>query len=333
MKKANVAILGATGCVGREMLKVLAERDFPIGELRLLASARSAGKRIEFRGREYAVEEAGERSLAGVDLVLGAASAALAEQFAPEIARAGALFVDNSSAFRMREDVPLVVPEINPDDAKAHNGVISNPNCSTIIALVAVAPVARLSPITQMVACTYQAVSGAGQSGLDALRSELAAQGAAEKTRSSPFPCAIACNCIPHIGARLENGYTTEEMKMQREGRKILHLPELRVNCTCVRVPVVRSHAIALTLRTREPVPLAQAAFAIAAAPGCTLVHDLDGRDYPTPLDAAGQDSVLVGRLRLDCIDPARGLSLWCCGDQIRKGAATNAVQIAEVAM
>lgn len=333
MKKANVAILGATGCVGREMLKVLAERDFPIGELRLLASARSAGKKIEFRGKAYAVEEASESSFAGMDLVLGAADAAQAERFAPEIARAGALFVDNSSAFRMREDVPLVVPEINPDDAKRHGGVISNPNCSTIIALVAVAPIARLSPVTQIIACTYQAVSGAGQSGLDALRTELAAQGAAEKTRPSPFPCAIAYNCIPHIGARLENGYTAEEMKMQREGRKILHLPELRVSCTCVRVPVERSHAIALTLRTREPVSLSQAAGALAAAPGCTLVDDLDGRDYPTPLDAAGQDSVLVGRLRSDCIDPARGLALWCCGDQLRKGAATNAVQIAELAM
>ena len=333
MKKINVAVLGATGCVGREMLKVLAEREFPVGQLRLLASARSAGRRIEFRGREYTVEEADEGSFAGMDLVLGAASNALAQRFAPAIVRAGAVFVDNSSAFRMRDDVPLVVPEINAEDVKKHSGIISNPNCSTIITLMAVAPIARLSPITKMIACTYQAVSGAGQGGLDALEGEVSALCAGKKAVPSQFPCQIAYNCIPQIGSRLENGFTTEEMKMQNEGRKILHLPELRVNCTCVRVPVMRSHSIAVTLYTEEPVGVEAAEAAIDAAPGCAMARGLDGRDYPTPLDTSDQDTVFVGRVRRDLIDEERGLSLWCCGDQIRKGAATNAVQIAEAAL
>lgn len=333
MKKANVTILGATGCVGREMLKVLAERKFPVGQLRLLASARSAGKKIEFCGQEYTIEEATDASFAGADVVLGAASNALAKQFAPEIVKAGAVFVDNSSAFRMRDDVPLVVPEINPEDAAKHSGIISNPNCSTIITLMAVAPIARLSPITKMVACTYQAVSGAGQGGLDALEGEISALSAGKEAVPSQFPCQIAYNCIPQIGSRLENGFTTEEMKMQNEGRKILHLPELRVNCTCVRVPVMRSHSIAVTLYTQEPVSVAAAEAAIDAAPGCAMARDFGGRDYPTPLDTSDQDTVSVGRVRRDLIDEERGLSLWCCGDQIRKGAATNAVQIAELAL
>lgn len=333
MKKINVAILGATGCVGREMLKVLAERDFPVGQLRLLASARSAGKAVSFRGETYRIEEATAASFAGMDLVLGAASNALAKQFAPEIVKAGAVFVDNSSAFRMQADVPLVIPEINPQDVKAHSGVIANPNCSTIIALMAVAPIARVSPIEKMVACTYQAVSGAGQGGLDALENEIAALGAQKPLPPSVFPCQIAYNCIPQIGSRLENGFTTEEMKMQNEGRKILHLPELRVCCTCVRVPVYRSHSISATVYTKEPVTVERAEEAIRAAKGCVMADDIAGRDYPTPLDTSDQDLVYVGRLRRDVIDPERGLALWCCGDQIRKGAATNAVQIAQLAM
>ncbi|HIT68798.1 MAG TPA: aspartate-semialdehyde dehydrogenase [Candidatus Aphodomonas merdavium] len=333
MKKYNVAILGATGCVGREMLKVLAEHAFPVGELRLLASARSAGKKVTYCGKEYTVEEAGAASFAGMDLVLGAASNALAKQLAPEIVRAGAVFVDNSSAFRMENDVPLVVPEINPDDVARHSGIIANPNCSTIIALMAVAPIARISPIEAMTACTYQAVSGAGQGGMEQLEAEISALSEGKQAPLATFPCQIAYNCIPHIGSRLENGFTTEEMKMQNEGRKILHLPQLRVNCTCVRVPVMRSHSIAITLRTKESVSVEAAAQAIASAPGCVLASELNGRDYPTPLDTTDQDLVFVGRLRRDLIDEERGLSLWCCGDQIRKGAATNAVQIAEIAL
>lgn len=333
MKTYTVAVLGATGAVGQEMIKILAERNFPVGTLVPLASKRSAGKKLTFRGEEITIREATPEAFQGVDIVLGAAENNIAEAMAPHITAAGAVFVDNSSAFRLNPDVPLVVPEINPEDAAKHSGIISNPNCSTIITLMAVAPIARLSPITKMVACTYQAVSGAGQGGLDALEGEISALSAGKEAVPSQFPCQIAYNCIPQIGSRLENGFTTEEMKMQNEGRKILHLPELRVNCTCVRVPVMRSHSIAVTLYTQEPVSVAAAEAAIDAAPGCAMARDFGGRDYPTPLDTSDQDTVFVGRVRRDLIDEERGLSLWCCGDQIRKGAATNAVQIAELAL
>ena len=331
MKKVNIAVLGATGAVGAQMLKVLEERRIPVGTLLPLASAKSAGKRILFNGAEIEVQEAKESSFSGMDFVLGAVSNAMAQKFAPAITVSGAVFIDNSSAFRMREDVPLVIPEINPDDARAHHGIISNPNCSTIITLMAVAGIAKVTPIERMVACTYQAVSGAGVPGMAELENQIQAYAKGEPISVNTFPTQILSNAIPQIGSELENGYTTEEMKMQNEGRKILHLPELKVCCTCVRVPVMRSHSISVQLVTRDPITVGEAKNAVASADGCRLIDDLNGRNYPTPLDTADQDLVYVGRVRRDLMNEERGLALWCCGDQIRKGAATNAVQILEL--
>lgn len=326
MKTYNVAILGATGAVGREMYKVLMERKFPIGKLKLLASARSAGKVMG----GHTVEEATEDSFRGMDIVLGAASNDLAKRMAPHIKAAGAVFVDNSSAFRLLDDVPLVVPEINPEDAKKHNGIIANPNCSTIISMVAVNALRELSPIEAITASTYQAVSGAGAGGLAELEAQARAYAAGEAMNVETFPYQILFNLIPQIGSPCDNGYTTEEMKMQNEGRKILHLPEMKVTCTCVRVPVLRSHSISLSVRTKEKITVEAAREAIAKAKGCKLVDDLESKQYPMPLDTSDQDLVYVGRIRDDLTDE-RALALWCAGDQIRKGAATNAVQIAEL--
>ena len=330
MRKFNVAILGATGAVGREMLKVLEERNFPINTLKALASARSAGKKLPFCGGEVVVEEATEQSFEGMDIVLGAAEADLAQKMAPAIVKAGAVFVDNSSAFRLRDDVPLVVPEINPEDVKKHNGIISNPNCSTIITLTAVAALNRISPIKTMVASTYQAVSGAGANGLAELEKQVRDYSAGEPMVASTFPYQIAFNLIPQIGGDSGNGYTSEEMKLQNEGRKILHQPDLKVTCTCVRVPVLRSHSISATLVTERKISVEEARAAIASAPGCRLVDELGAKSYPMPLDTSDQDIVFVGRIREDLTNE-NGLSIWCCGDQVRKGAATNAVQIAEL--
>ena len=330
MKKVNITILGATGAVGREMLKVLLERGFDPARIRALASARSAGKVIEVGGHAFTVAEATDAAFAGADIVLGAASNALAKQFAPAIKAAGAVFVDNSSAFRLNADVPLVVPEINGADVKNHNGIIANPNCSTIISLMALYPLKQLSPITSLIASTYQAVSGAGAGGLVELEQQVQDYAANKPLQHEKFPHQIAFNLIPQIGSGLENGYTTEEMKMQNEGRKILHLPEMNVTCTCVRVPVLRSHSISLTARFERKISVAEAREAIAAAPGCRLADDVANGIYPMPLETSDQDTVFVGRIREDLTD-ANGLALWCCGDQIRKGAATNAVQIAEL--
>ena len=327
MKKYNVAILGATGAVGQEMLKVLEEYDIPVGKLLPLASARSAGGFVKFKGEDVRIEEACESSFEGMDFVLGAVKNPMSRRFAPAIVKSGAVYIDNSSAFRMDPDVPLVVPEINGDDAFLNNGIIANPNCSSIITLMAVGGIAKLSPIKSMIACTYQAVSGAGQGGLVELETQMLDLAAGRKPEPKVFPAQIAMNVIPHIGDELDNLYTDEEMKMQNEGRRILHLPELKVTCTCVRVPVMRSHSISVTLRTERRLSVAEANEAIRAFPGCKLIEDYEGRNYPTPLDTSNQDLVWVGRVREDLTDD-HGLTLWCCGDQIRKGAASNAVQI-----
>ncbi len=330
MRKYNIAVLGATGAVGREMLKVLFERRFPIQNIRALASARSAGSHVPFGDRELIVEEATDASFAGMDIVLGAAQADLARKFAPAIVKSGAVFIDNSSAFRMNDDVPLIVPEINALDAKKHHGIISNPNCSTIITLTAIAALNHISPVQTLVASTYQAVSGAGAAGLAELEEQVRDYAAGKSLSIRAFPYQIAFNVLPQIGSDSGNGYTTEEMKMQNEGRKILHLPELRATCTCVRVPVLRSHSISVTLVTERKISVSEAREAIANAPGCKLTDDLESKLYPTPLDTSDQDLVYVGRIR-DDLTNANGLTLFCCGDQIRKGAATNAVQIAEL--
>ncbi|MBQ2147010.1 MAG: aspartate-semialdehyde dehydrogenase [Firmicutes bacterium] len=323
----KIAVLGATGAVGREMINVLEEYQIPVDELKLLASARSAGQTIPFAGKDVAVEEAKEDSFESMDFVLGAVQNPMAVKFAPHIVKSGAVFIDNSSAFRQDPDVPLVVPEINGSDAFTHKGIIANPNCSTIITMVAVGALAKISPIETMVASTYQAVSGAGQPGLEELSRQLDDLHEGRTPEAKTFPAQIALNVIPYIGSYKDNGYTTEEMKMQNEGRKILHLPGLRVTCTCVRVPVMRSHSISVTLRTERKISVEEAKAAIAAFPGAALMPAEADRDWPTPLDTSGQDTVYVGRIRDDLTDE-RGLTLWCCGDQVRKGAASNAVQI-----
>ena len=330
MKTYKVGILGATGAVGREMMKVLEERNFPISELHLYASERSAGKVVEWNGRPVQIELAEEGAFNGLDIVLGAAENDVARMMAPSIVAGGAVFIDNSSAFRLEDTVPLVVPEVNPGDVKYHQGIISNPNCSTIIAVTAINALKQISPIESIVASTYQAVSGAGAGGPVELIDEVRALQKGEKVKPSVFPYQIAFNLIPQIGGEQYLGYTSEEMKLQNEGRKILHLPDMKVSCTCVRVPVVRSHSISLQLRFQRKISVLEARYAIAQAPGCRLVDDLSKKQYPMPLDTSDQDLVFVGRIRPDMTDD-NGLCLWCCGDQIRKGAATNAIQIAEL--
>ena len=330
MKTYTVAILGVTGAVGREMLQVLQERGFPVGKLLPLASGRSTGSTVTFRGEEIPVREACESAFAGVDIVLGAAENDIAVALAPAIRAAGAVFIDNSSAFRMDPDVPLVVPEVNGADVKAHKGIISNPNCTTAITLTAVQPLRKLGQLRSMVASSYQAVSGAGVAGPVELEKQMAAYSRGEPLEKQVFPYQILCNLIPQIGPEQEDGYTAEEMKLHYEGRKILHLPQLTVSCTCVRVPVMRSHSISVRISFDRPVTAEDARKVLAEAPGCRLVDDLARLQYPMPLDAAAQDLVLVGRIRRDLTDPC-SLNLWCCGDQLRKGAATNAIQIAEL--
>ena len=330
MKTYRIAVLGATGAVGQEMLRVLEERNFPVEVLRPLASTRSAGTTVTFRGQQLPVEEACETAFDGMDIVLGAADNDTALALAPAIRRAGAVFIDNSSAFRMDPAVPLVVAEVNPEDVKNHRGIISNPNCTTIITLTAVRALDAISPIRAMVASSYQAVSGAGAGGPVELLAQTEALAKGREYLNQVFPYQIAYNLIPQIGGHQEHGYTSEEMKLHYEGRKILHRPELKVSCTCVRVPVIRSHSISLRLSFDHPVSVEQARSAIAAAPGCKLVDDLEALRYPMPLDTSGQDLVYVGRIRQDIVD-ANCLNLWCCGDQLRKGAATNAVQIAQL--
>ena len=330
MKLYTVAVLGATGAVGQEMMNILEERNFPVGKLIPLASARSAGKTLKFKGEDVVIQEACETAFEGVDIVLGAAENDIAEKFAPAIVKAGAVFVDNSSAFRLNPDVPLIVPEVNPEDAQKHKGIISNPNCSTIITVTAVNALNKISPIRSMVASTYQAVSGAGVAGMAELKSQVEALQKGEAVEAKTFAYQIAYNLIPQIGGEQMDGYTSEEMKLHFEGRKIMHLPELNVSCTCVRVPVMRSHSISVKLHFENPVTVEAAREILKDAPGVKLVDDLPNKQYPMPLDTTGQDIVYVGRIRPDITDP-NGLCLWCCGDQVRKGAATNCVQIAEL--
>ena len=330
MKLYTVAVLGATGAVGQEMMKILAERNFPVGKLIPLASARSAGKTVKFKGEDVTIQEACDTAFEGVDIVLGAAEHDIAQKFAPAIVKSGAVFVDNSSAFRLDPKVPLIVPEINPEDVSWHNGIIANPNCSTIITVTAVNALNQLSPIKAMTASTYQAVSGAGAGGPIELMNEVEALREGKTYEPKVFSHQIAYNLIPQIGGEQFEGYTSEEMKVQDEGRKIMHLPELKVSCACVRVPVVRSHSISVSCHFDVPVTVEQAREVIAKAPGCKLVDDLANQQYPMPLDTSDQDIVFVGRIRPDLTDD-NGLCLWCCGDQVRKGAATNAIQIAEL--
>ena len=334
----NVGVLGATGAVGSMMLKVLEERKFPVGELRLYASSKSKGKKVVFNNKEYTIEDADEANFNGLDVVFGAVGNDLATKYAPLIVASGALFIDNSSSYRMDPNVPLVVPEINPEDIFKHKGIIANPNCSTIIALMGVAPINKLSKIKHMVASTYQAVSGAGVYGIKELNyenNEIAKINEATGEENpkverlyDTFPYQIASNLIPQISTFLDNGYTKEEMKMQNEGRKILHNDNMLVNCTCVRVGVIRSHSISITLVTEDKLDLDDVRNAIKNQEGVVLYDDPKNKIYPMPLLTSDQDLVYVGRIRRDLINE-NGISLFICGDQIRKGAATNAVDIA----
>ena len=330
MKKYNVAILGATGAVGQEMLKVLGERNFPINDLKLLASKRSAGAIVEFNGEEYAIEEATESSFENIDVVLCAAENDISEKLSPAAVRAGAVVVDNSSAFRLYDDVPLVVPEVNGEDVKNHQGIIANPNCSTTIALTAINELNKYSPIKRMIVTTFQAVSGAGVNGIKELNQQIKDISEGKDVEINTFQHQIAYNVIPQIGSFNEMGYSQEEMKLLNEGRKILHNPDLKVNCTCVRVPVYRSHSESITIETEKEITVEKARELLSKAAGVKLIDDLENNKYPMPLDSSDQDLIYVGRIRKD-ISGENSLVLWCCGDQIRKGAATNAVQIAEV--
>jgi len=330
MKLYTVGVLGATGAVGQEMMNLLEERNFPVGKLVPLASKRSAGKTLKFKGEDVVIQEACDSAFEGIDIVLGAAENDIAERFAPAIVKAGAVFVDNSSAFRLNPDVPLVVPEVNPEDAKLHKGIISNPNCSTIITVTAVNALNKLSPIKSMVASTYQAVSGAGVAGMAELKNQLEALMKGESAEVKTFAYRIAYNLIPQIGGEQMEGYTSEEMKLHFEGRKIMHLPEMNISCTCVRVPVMRSHSISVQLKFDRHISVEEAREILKDAPGVKLVDDLNNKQYPMPLETTGQDLVFVGRIRPDLTDE-NGLCLWCCGDQVRKGAALNCIQIAEL--
>lgn len=331
MNPPHVAIVGATGAVGEEMRLCLEQRNFPVGKLTLLASARSVGKRFPFRGGEIAVEELTHDSFAGVDIALFSAGGSISLAYAPSAAKAGAVVIDNSSAFRMNPDVPLVVPEVNPQAAKNHPcGIIANPNCTTIISLMALAPLHAAFGLKAVIASSYQAVSGSGAQGIVELEEQVKAIVAGLPVTPKIYPRQIAFNVIPQVDAFLDNGYTKEEMKMLFEGRKILDLPTLKVSCTCVRVPVYRSHSVSITAQFDRPVDADAARAAFAGKPGIQVVDDPANRLFPVPLDTTGKDDCLVGRIRKNLV-LENALDLWVVGDQVRKGAALNAVQIAEI--
>ncbi len=327
----TVAIAGATGAVGQEMLKCLLERKFPVANLKLLASARSAGKTLPFGEQDLVVEELTPASFEGVDIALFSAGSGISREFAPHAVKAGAVVIDNSSAFRMDEGVPLVVPEINPEDAEAHQGIIANPNCTTIVTLMGLNPMHKaFGGVRNIIASSYQAVSGSGAQGIIELEQQVAALVKGEPVEPRVYPRQIAFNVLPHVDVFLDNGYTKEEMKMLNEGRKILHQPGLKASVTCVRVPVYRSHAVSVVAQFEEEPDLDRARQAIEEAPGVQLKDDPEAAVYPTPLDTTNGDDCLVGRLRKDLVLD-KALSFWVVGDQVRKGAALNAVQIAEL--
>jgi aspartate-semialdehyde dehydrogenase len=326
----RVAILGATGAVGTELIQLLEERQFPVAELKLLASPRSAGQVLSFKGEPLEVQPVDERAFEGVDLVLASAGGSISKAWAPQIVADGAVMIDNSSAFRMNPEVPLVVPEINPEAAAQHRGIIANPNCSTIVMAVAVYPLHRVQPVQRIVVATYQAASGAGARAMEEAQTQSLAVLQGQKAKPEIFPHQIAFNVFPHNSALNELGYCEEEMKMVHETRKIFAAPDLRITATCVRVPVLRAHSEAINLEFTQPFAVAQAREILSCAPGVKLVEDWQANYFPMPVEASGQDDVLVGRIRQDLSHP-NGLELWLSGDQIRKGAALNAVQIAEL--
>ena len=325
----HVAVVGATGAVGIEMLETLEKRNFPIGKLTPLASARSAGKTLPFRGEKIAVQELTKDSFDGVDIALFSAGGGISKEFAPAAVEAGAVVVDNSSAFRMDDSVPLVVPEINAADVARHKGIIANPNCSTIVTVMALYPLHQAFGVKRIFASTYQAVSGSGAMGIAELKRQVGEINEGREVSREVYPHQIAFNVLPHVDVFLDNGYTNEEMKMVHESRKIMGLPNFQASVTCVRVPVYRAHSIAVSAEFEKPVSVERAREAINAAPGIDLNDDVTSNDYPLPLESAGQDNCQIGRIRRDCA-MENGLSFWVVGDQLLKGAALNTVQIAE---
>ncbi len=326
----HVAVVGATGAVGIEMLQTLERRNFPVGQLTLLASARSVGKKLRFRGTEHTVAELTPDSFKGIDIALFSAGGGTSKQFAPIAAQAGCVVVDNSSAFRMEADVPLVVPEINPGDALLHQGIIANPNCTTIVTLMALFPLHQAFGVKRIFASSYQAVSGSGAKGIEELKRQSGQIARGELVTREVYPHQIAFNVIPQVDVFLDNGYTKEEMKMENEGRKIMHHPAFRASVTCVRVPVYRAHSVAVSAEFERPVSVAAARAVLAKAPGLDVIDEPAKSVYPLPLVQANVDNCAVGRLRMDCaLD--NGLCFWVSGDQVLKGAALNAVQIAEL--
>lgn len=326
----RVAILGATGAVGAELIELLQSRQFPVAELKLLASPRSAGRTIAFQGEDLPVEPVTQQSFKSVDLVLASAGGSTSRAWAATAVAAGAVVIDNSSAFRMDPEVPLVVPEVNPEAAAHHQGIIANPNCTTILMSVAVYPLHQVQPIQRIVAATYQSASGAGARAMEEMKVQAQAILRGETPQTEIFPYPLAFNLFPHNSRLNEQGYCEEEMKMVNETRKIFAAPDLRVSATCIRVPVLRAHSEALNLEFAQPFSPDQARQILSQAKGVKLVEDWQANYFPMPMEASGQDDVLVGRIRQDLSHPC-GLELWLSGDQIRKGAALNAVQIAEL--
>jgi aspartate-semialdehyde dehydrogenase len=328
----NVAIVGVTGAVGQEFIRILEQRNFPVKSIKMLASARSVGKTQKFKGKDYPVEELTQNSFAGVDIALFSAGASRSREFADAAVKAGAVVVDNSSAFRMVPEIPLVVPEVNPGDIKKHKGIIANPNCSTIIANVPIWPLHKANPIKRMVVSTYQAVSGAGQAGMTELFDQTKEMLDGKKPTVKKFKYQIAFNLFSHDSAVGPNGYNEEEMKMVKETHKIFHCDDIAITCTCIRVPVPRCHCESINLEFTNPMTPDDVRKLLEKAPGVTLIDDQKNNRFPMPIDAADNDDVYVGRIRQDeSLPNNKGINLWVSGDQIRKGAALNAVQIAEL--
>ncbi|PYK31866.1 MAG: aspartate-semialdehyde dehydrogenase [Verrucomicrobia bacterium] len=329
-KEYHIAVVGATGAVGAEFFRVMERRNFPVASIRALASGKSAGMKIQFRDSPITIEELREDSFDKINIAFFSAGGDISRKFVPIAQKAGAVAIDNSSVFRMDPEVPLVIPEINPDDVKLHRGIIANPNCTTAVALMAIYPLHRAFGVKRVFASSYQAVSGSGQRAINELKEQVAA--AAEDRQSTPkvYPHAIAFNVLPHVDVFLESGYTKEEMKFQNEGAKIMHVPEFRASITCVRVPVYRAHSVAVSAEFERKVSVEQAREVLAKAPGLELVDEPQKNRYPTPLNVAGKDNCEVGRVRRDCA-LENGLAFWVSGDQLLKGAALNAVQIAEL--
>lgn len=330
MSKVRVALLGATGAVGTELLELMQSRNFPLADLKLLASPRSAGRTISFQGEELLVEPVTEQSFQGVDIVLASAGGGTSKTWASVAVERGAVVIDNSSAFRMNPEVPLVIPEVNPEAAASHQGIIANPNCTTILMAMAVWPLHQIEPVQRIIAATYQSASGAGMRAMEEVKAQAKAILAGETPPTECFPYPLAFNLFPHNTPMNEQGYCEEEMKMINETRKIFNAPEIRISATCVRVPVLRAHSEAINLEFGQPLSVAKAREVLAKAPGVQLVEDWEANYFPMPIDATGRDEVLVGRIRQDLSHPC-GLELWLCGDQVRKGAALNAIQIAEL--